>query len=214
MTEATDRQIETLTAMKLPELRARYAEVLGTETKCPNKTWIARQIVAAMETQAAAKASSVEPVGAHVDADALDAPSHDAGPDAITADADADQDAPADAAETRLSKLSIDALRALHLELIGRPTSSVLPRYIIYRIREAQKGRVTTGPLTTRGTDGEPVDFKVLPLRMEASLVTQLDGARERLGLKTRMELFRRALAAYLGEQGEAEVAALFPQAE
>jgi len=54
------------------------------------------------------------------------------------------------------------------------------------------------------------VDFKVLPLRMEADLVAQLDEARERLGLKSRMELFRRALHAFLGEQGEAEIAALF----
>ena len=33
-----------------------------------------------------------------------------------------------------------------------------------------------------------------LPLRVEAELVTQLDEARERLGLKNRVELFRRSL--------------------
>jgi metal-responsive CopG/Arc/MetJ family transcriptional regulator len=50
----------------------------------------------------------------------------------------------------------------------------------------------------------------VLPLRMEADLVAKLDEARERLGLKSRMELFRRALGVYLEGAGEAEVGALF----
>ena len=41
-------------------------------------------------------------------------------------------------------------------------------------------------------------------------LVTQLDNARERMGLKSRMELFRNALHTYFDGQGEGEVAALF----
>ena len=49
----------------------------------------------------------------------------------------------------------------------------------------------------------------VLPLQMETELVTQLDNARERLGLPSRMALFRSALHAYLDGQGEAEVATL-----
>ena len=61
-----------------------------------------------------------------------------------------------------------------------------------------------------RRPDGEAVDFKVLPLRMEAELVAQLDEARERLGLKSRMDLFRRSLHAYLLEAGEVRVAEMF----
>ena len=206
MTDATTMQIETLTAMKLPELRARYAEVLSTETRCPNKTWIVRQIVAALESRAAD-----EPIAD----DVIDAPVDDAATDADATQADADdQDTPADAGETKLSKLSVEALRALHLELIGRASASSNKRYLVWRVREAQKGRVATGPLTTRSADGEPVDFKVLPLRLEADLVIKLDEARERMGLRSRMDLFRRALAAYLGEQGETEVAVLFAHAE
>ena len=45
---------------------------------------------------------------------------------------------------------------------------------------------------------------------METELVEQLDNARERMGLKSRMDLFRAALHAYLDGQGEGEVAALF----
>jgi len=67
-----------------------------------------------------------------------------------------------------------------------------------------------TMDLSGHRADGEAVDFKVLPLRMEAELVNRLDEARERLGLKSRMDLFRRALHTFLGGQGEAEVAALF----
>ena len=45
---------------------------------------------------------------------------------------------------------------------------------------------------------------------MEADLVTQLDEARERLGLGSRMDLFRRSLHAFLLEAGEVRVAELF----
>ena len=50
----------------------------------------------------------------------------------------------------------------------------------------------------------------VLPLRMEADLVTQLDEARERLGLKSSMDLFRRSLHAFPLEAGEVRVAEMF----
>jgi metal-responsive CopG/Arc/MetJ family transcriptional regulator len=53
------------------------------------------------------------------------------------------------------------------------------------------------------------VEFKVLPLRMEVALVEQLDAARKRQGLRSRMDLIRRALQAFLAAAGEAEVAAL-----
>ena len=40
----------------------------------------------------------------------------------------------------------------------------------------------------------------------------RLDEARERLGLKTRMDLFRKSLADYLTAAGEHEVAQLFTE--
>ena len=66
------------------------------------------------------------------------------------------------------------------------------------------------GPRRGRRTDGAAADFRVLPLRMEAERLERLDDACERLGLKSRMDLFRRALQAYLETEGEADVAALF----
>src|SRR5690606_3747782 len=133
-----------------------------------------------------------------------------AAPDAGNAGEEATGSADGGAEERRLSKLSVPELQALYVEVVGRPTGSSHKRYLIWKVRQAQKGRIPVGPRGNRRADGEAVDFKVLPLRMEADLVTRLDEARERLGLKSRMELFRRALHAFLGEQGEAEIAALF----
>jgi hypothetical protein len=114
------------------------------------------------------------------------------------------------AAAVKLTKLDVPALQALHLELIGRPTSSSDKAYLVWRLRQAQKGKIPVGQRERRATATEPQDHKVLPLRMEAELVAKLDEARERLGLKSRMDLFRRALHAYLAAAGEHDVAALF----
>jgi hypothetical protein len=81
---------------------------------------------------------------------------------------------------------------------------------LIWKVRQAQKGRIPVGPVRRRHADGEAPDMKVLPLRMEADVVARLDEARERLGLKTRMDLFRKSLADYLTAAGEHDVAQLF----
>jgi hypothetical protein len=110
--------------------------------------------------------------------------------------------------ETPLRKLSIPELQARYHEVVGRPTGSSHRRYLIWKIREAQKGRVPVGPRTRR-SPGEPApEYKILPFRMEAEVVDRLDAARERMGLKSRMDLFRHALAAYLDKNGESELAA------
>ena len=268
MHDATQMEIETFAAMKLPELWARYAEVLGEESRCPNKKYLIRRLTEALEARDAA-----------VDADALAKAKRWAEDAFLATDLDADRvagelverfgitpgaadeivatvsraldeehaagvvaeaeheaelaaaglpdvdDVPPGvgvtvgveaveqpAAETRLGKLSVEALQALHLELVGRPSSSTNKPYLQWRVRQAQKGRIPTGPRASRATTtaDATVEHRVLPLRMAAEQVTKLDEARERLGLHTRMDLFRRALHAYLGEQGETDVAALF----
>jgi len=83
--------------------------------------------------------------------------------------------------ETPLTKLTIPELQALYREVIQRETSSSNKAYLVWKLREAKKGRIPIGPRTRRAA-GEAGDFKVLPLRMEAELVKQLDEARERLG--------------------------------
>ena len=116
----------------------------------------------------------------------------------------------ADTGQVKLSKLSVPELRALHLELTGRETRSDNHRYLVWRVRQAQKGRIPVGPRKTRRADGAAPDFRVLPLRLEANTVVRLDEAWKRLGLRSRMELIRRALGLYLEQAGEGEVAELF----
>ena len=56
--------------------------------------------------------------------------------------------------------------------------------------------------------------FQVLPVRMECEAVSRLDEAWRRLGLRNRMDLFRRSLGAYLVNAGEHDVAALVDPGE
>jgi hypothetical protein len=200
MTETTQNAIDALQALRLPELRTRYAEVVGEETKCPNKTWLVRKITEALAGQDAEAGIAEPPAQPQADDDhhGAQAPLQAlAAPDATPA-------------TPKLTKMTVEALQARYVEVVGRPTHSTNASYLIWKIRQAEKGKVPVGPRAARTSDGEAVEFKVLPLRMEAELVQRLDEARERLGMKSRMELFRRALGVYLAGVGEAEVAALF----
>jgi hypothetical protein len=115
----------------------------------------------------------------------------------------------ASAPETRLSKLTVEELRRLYAEVIQRETSSTSKAYLVWKLQQAQKGRIPTGPRRQRSSTSEAKDHRVLPLRMEADLVDKLDEAWKRQGLRSRMELFRLSLHNYLGSVGEADVAAL-----
>ena len=160
-----------------------------------------------------------EPQAAPEVAQAADTPPEEPSPDQqqeATAEAPSGDDAPQDAApepteapqETRLSKLTVEELQKLYAEVIQRETSSTSKAYLVWKIRQAQKGRIPVGPRTRRASATGPC--RVLPLRMEVELVEQLDEARQRLGLSSRMELFRRSLHAFLLEAGEVRVAEMF----
>lgn len=210
MTSTTRKQIKALEKLRLPELQARFAEVTGEETRAPNRRFLIRRIAEVLEARESGVAAEPTPDDTAPD-ETTPAPAAAAdAPDADGAAEETAESADGGAEERRLSKLSVPELQTLYLEVVGRPTGSSHKRYLIWKVRQAQKGRIPVGPRGSRRAGGEAVDFKVLPLRMEADLVTRLDEARERLGLKSRMELFRRALHAFLGEQGEAEIAALF----
>jgi len=84
--------------------------------------------------------------------------------------------------------------------------------YLIWKIREAQNGRIPVGPRKSAHREG--VTFKVLPLRMESDLVGKLDEAWRREGLHSRMDLFRKSLQAFLQNAGEADVAAMLATAD
>jgi len=171
------------------------------------------------DEQALQPQADEEPQAAPKAAQAADTPPEEPGPDQqqeATTEAPSGDDAPQDAApeptdepqETPLSKLTVEELQAKYLEVVGRPTGSSNRNYLIWKVKQAKKGRIPVGPRTRRTTAAGPC--KVLPLRMEAELVEQLDEARKRLGLPSRMDLFRRSLHAFLLEAGEVRVAEMF----
>jgi hypothetical protein len=49
--------------------------------------------------------------------------------------------------------MTIEELRAKYLDVVGRATGSDDKRYLIWKIREAEKGRIPVGPRKTRARD-------------------------------------------------------------
>jgi hypothetical protein len=188
---STKNEIAKLTKMKVNELQAKFAEVTGETTRSPNKTFLARRISEALR---AADAS----------ARAVDATEH-AAPDA---QAEATAQTEPVTVDGKLTRLDVPELQARYLEVVGRPTGSTNKAYMIWKIREAQKGRIPVGPRKNAHREG--VTFKVLPLRLEAVVVDKLDEAWRSRGIKNRMEFFRGALCHYLKELGAEDAAALF----
>jgi hypothetical protein len=79
---------------------------------------------------------------------------------------------------------------------------------MVWKIREAQKGKVRIGPRLPRAHDAEPT--KVLPVRVPAAAVGPLDEVRRRLGLRSRNEMIHKAMAAFLINAGESDLAGHF----
>jgi hypothetical protein len=69
-------------------------------------------------------------------------------------------------------------------------------------------------PHNGKGVGRRGGGFQVLPVRMECEVVLRLDEAWRRLGLRNRMDLFRRSLGAYLVNAGEHDVAVLVDPGE
>ncbi|ACY13222.1 hypothetical protein [Haliangium ochraceum] len=204
MNRKNKKRIESIKALRLPEIWEQFEEIVGESTRCPNKKYLLRRITESLEAReqaaadAAAEAAEAEP--------ATDtAPAAEPEEAEESAEAEEGEDA---AAPRKLTKLSVPELQQLYRETLGRPTGSSHERYLVWKIREAQKGRVRVGPVTRGRPAGEPgAEHKILPLRMEAETVDALDEAWRRHGLKSRMDFFRHALGSYLASLGEDDVA-------
>jgi hypothetical protein len=71
--------------------------------------------------------------------------------------------------------MTIDELQTAYLSVVGRPTGSTDRRYLIWKIREAEKGRVPVGPRETRTPDQEAAtETRILPLRLDAPSVAAI----------------------------------------
>jgi hypothetical protein len=199
-TNASTTNLETL---KLPALQARYREVLGEATRCPNRTFLIRKISETLASHAAAESEALanrrrsQPKAAR-----QPKPSAQPKPEQLT-----NAEKPS---RGRFTTMTVAELQAKYLEVVGRATGSDDRRYMIWKIREAEKGRVPVGPRKTRERNGEPLDVKILPLRLEAEAALRMDEAWRSRGIKNRMEFFRRALGHYLTHLGAEDAASLF----
>jgi len=185
---STKKQIANLAKLKLNQLQAKYTEVIGKETRSHNKTFLIRKIGEALQANQNSTKS-------------------DAGTTPETS-VSASAAAVAPATE-KLSKLTVLELQARYLDVVGRASGSPNKAYLIWKIREARKGRIPIGP---RKSARQDVAFKVLPLRMESAIVEKLDGVWKRQGLHSRADLFRKSLHIFLRDSGENEVAALLAE--
>lgn len=215
MADTTHIDVSELESMKLPELQARFEDVVGEPTRAPNRTYLIRRITEALEAQ---QAKGDGPDGPEAAPDATQTPPQTKVPvdqqrppagneGAVAGDGDS-----ADVQPRPLSKLTVPELQALYVDVVQRPSGSSNAAYLRWKIREVQKGRIKAGPVQRRKTDGG--NFKVLPLRLEAGTVEKLDEAVERLGFTSRMAFMREAIGTLLAERGEDDVARYFVEVD
>jgi hypothetical protein len=188
MTTARKNDLDRL---RLPELQARYQAVVGEATRCPNRTFLIRRIREVLAESTPSRATAARP-----------AKKMRAKKGAATAGR---------SARGRFTSMTTEELQAQYALAVGRPTGSTDRRYLTWKIREAEKGRVPIGPRATRTAEQEAhTDVKILPLRLDAGAVERIDSAWRNAGMKSRMEFFRRALGHFFRHLGLRDGAALF----
>lgn len=108
----------------------------------------------------------------------------------------------------RFSSMTVEELQAKYREVVGRDTGSSSRAYLVWKIREAENGRIPVGPRQPRARAGDPSDVKILTLRLDGEAVAAMDEAWRARGMKTRMEFLRQALGHYLAHLGAQDAAA------
>ena len=146
-------QMHELEELRLPELRARFAEIVGEPTRTPNKQYLLRRIAEALEAKQAD--------GGTVSGDDSEHMTHDDGaaePEPIDDDGEADGDGESttttDLTDIKLTRLTIPELQERYRQTIGRDTRSTSAAYLQWKIRQAEKGRVRIGPVQRRTAEG------------------------------------------------------------
>ncbi|CAM4283203.1 DUF2924 domain-containing protein [Corallococcus exiguus] len=199
----TTKKTTKLESMSLTELRARYREFVGEETRSPNKTYLIRRIEEAL---AAKKQRSPSRRATATAPSASPAPVARAAPTA--------EGTQPTRQRGRFASMTIGELQAKYREAVGRPTGSSNPSYLQWKIREAEAGRVPVGPRPEReakvGEDGK----RVIPLSFDAKELQVLDKAWRDAGIPSRTRFFRRAVHRELTAMGATEAAALFAPKE
>lgn len=185
MSKKIDKQIEALGELRLPELQAKFLEIVGESTRAPNRTFLLRRIREALESKALAPKASA--------------------PKTPKASASPARE------KSGLTKLTVEELQQRYLQEVGRATDSDNKSYLIWKIRQARKGKVRVGP--AREPKHEPGSTQVVPLTLSRDTVAELDKVVERTELKSRADLMKRALHDFLRIKGYGQVAKLFEDA-
>jgi len=112
----------------------------------------------------------------------------------------------------RKRDMTIDDLRAEYARVIGRETGSTDRRYLLWKLSEAGKGKITVGPVQKRAAR-DKADMQVLPLGLLRETTRLLDAAVAASGAKSRSAFIRAALIEKLraigGSNAEAAATAL-----
>lgn len=109
-----------------------------------------------------------------------------------------------------LAGMDADALRKLYAEVIGRPTGSTNTGYLIWKIREARKGRIKVGPRAPRPERRPGVEMKVIPIRIETDALAAMDDlVGEGKPYRSRMDIFRAAIAVWADMSGHTALSSL-----
>ncbi|MCC6666032.1 MAG: hypothetical protein IT375_19910 [Polyangiaceae bacterium] len=212
MNKNTQKTLKSIEKLRLPELQARFAEIVGEASRSPNRKFLVRRIAETLEARgndSATETPKKEPKGKGRRAE-KPTPEPVTAPEVANDAATPEQTEAAEAPRPRgrFATMSVEELQAKYLEAVGRATGSDDRRYLIWKIREAEKGRIPVGPRPAR--TGEPADVKILPLRLESAVVERMDDAWRTRGIKNRMEFFRRALGHYLTHLGATDAASMF----
>ncbi len=131
---------ENLAALGLPALWERFKEATGETTKSPNKRFLVRRIEEALAAHAVEPALAEEPSRA-TRTSARAAPE-------LEPETTPDESPPPKG--RGFAAMTIEEPQTKYLEVVGRATGSDDRRYLIWKIREAEKGRINVGPRKTR----------------------------------------------------------------
>ena len=189
MSKKIDKEMEKLADARLPELRAKYEEVLGEPTRAPNKTYLLRRIREGLEAKEQGAKEARKGTKASKPRNRKDAG------DASRKERSSDG----------LTKLTVEELRARYLQEVGRETDSDNKGYLIWKVRMARAGKVRVGPARER--KHEPGTTQVVPLTLPRDSVAALDEVVEGTTFENRSAFLRRAIYDLLKNQGFASVA-------
>jgi hypothetical protein len=176
----------------VPPRRTRKNEMAKAKSKkrATAATRSAKKNVAALVKAAEARKRSKAPASSATAGKTLDASATEGG---------------AASGGQRWKGMSIEQLRALYLETLGRPTESDNRTYLIWKIREAEKGNVPIGPTTRKLFEGPTI---MVTMKFEEAFVDELDAAGEHDGFKARLAYLRDLIGKGLEVRGRPELAA------